>query len=785
MFQRKTWVSALSILAIAVPLVASAQDQPAAEQPQPAAQTQRTGIEEIVVTARKVTENLQETPLAVSAFDTGMIESLGISDTQDVTSLAPNLYITQTPGSVANMALAIRGIGGAEPLLTREQGVALYVDGAYLPRVTGAIMELVDIERVEILRGPQGTLYGRNATGGAVNFISRRPGEDFEFSSRVGTGEWSRFEWLTRVNTGELFEGFAASLSYLHSQRDGFRNNRLADDNSDFGAKNTDAFHIALRWDVTEDFTANYKFDYSDLEGHGPGFQLIAIDSTLAGALANGGVNVANLDIRKKAFDSLNNDFDGRSDHLIRGHNLTLEWDLGFATLTSITTYRDWENVEAGTELDGNELGTVAVIPGGANVPCNGTLPGNPCDLFNATNVRDADSFSEEFRINGDLGDQFRYVVGAYYFDEDFNENNFQTFLFPASPFIPPIALSNPFVYRGDADSWAIFLNGTYTFPFLDDRLSATAGIRYSEDQKSFRRINDPSTGLPPVSSGSNKWDSVDWEANLSFLVTENVSTYFRAATAYKAGGYNLRSTVDPVIPFDEERLTSVEAGIKSEFFDNRVRLNLAGFWGLYKDLQTDVFTAGPSGATSTTVNAGEAEIPGLEFEFLAVPIDGLTLNANVGWIKPEYNEYNFTVGGVTTNVADDAEFGYKPETTATLGAEYATAPLGSLGWVLTSRVDASYTASRVWSPLDDQGPGDLTKFRDALKDDGYWLFNARVTISEIAINDRARVKVAVSGRNLLDEDYLLSGIDFGVLGFAGGAYGEGRSWTLDLTLDY
>jgi len=849
MFQRKTFVSAL--LASAVALPAFAQDAAPAAEAAEADGAQRTGIEEITITARKVAENLQQAPLAVSAFDSQMLESMGISDTQDVSALAPNLYLTQTPGSSANLALAIRGVGGAEPLLTREQGVALYMDGAYIARVTGAIMDLVDVERVEVLRGPQGTLYGRNATGGAVNFISRKPTEDFNVHTSVGTGSFGRLNALIRVNTGELLPGLSASGAYVHTQQDGYLNNRLSDDNSDPGSKNTDAYRIALGWDATEELRIDYAYDHSNMIGNSPAFQLWEASSTLLGSLAASGVNVGNLDISHKRLDNLSLDSDRASEHEISGHNLSVEYDLGFATIKSITTRRTWENTEAGTELDGNAftltnvMSPVFLAPpapslcgGAAAFPWNGTTTVPPgfippscqnalatpfrADIFSATNVRHQDQWSQELQLTGDIGDSFRYVTGFYYFTEDFDEQNTQSLLIATSPFTPVVPLASgltlanngfvpfplptnpvPFNYSGDARSWALFANGTYTLPFLEERLSLTAGIRYSKDEKSFDRTSSP------ADSGSNTWDHIDWEANLNFLVTDNITTYFRAASAYKAGGYNLRSATAPLAPFDEEQLTSIEAGVKSEFFDNRVRLNFTGFWSLYKDLQTDVFAAGSSGATSVTVNAGEAEIPGLEAEFLAVPIDGLTINANVGWISPKYNEYNLINNNGTTtvctapgvpagclpdpsvddfveNFADEAKFGYKPEVTTTMGVEYATAPIGSLGWVLTPRIDARYTASRVWSPLDDAAPfPDSTPYRDALKDEGYWLIDVRFTVSEIAVGERSKIRASLYGRNIFDEEYLLSGIDFGALGFAGGIFGEPATWGIDFTLDY
>ncbi len=785
MSRRIAFACLITIASLAPALAVSAQEAPPAQPAQPAAQpAQRVGIEEIVVTARKVSENLQETPLAVSAFDSELLSSMGVSDTRDISAIAPNLYFTQTPGSVANLALAIRGIGGAEPLLTREQGVAVYMDGAYIARVTGAIMDLVDIERVEVLRGPQGTLYGRNATGGAVNFISRRPTEDSGFTGRIGGGSYSRFEGLARINTGELLPGLAATVAYLHSQADGVVNNRLTDQNSDPGAKNSDAFRVAVGWEATENLRLDYAFDYSNLEGRDHAFQLIAVGSTIQGALNTGsgaiGGGPISLEVDDDRLDDLSLDNDGVSEHTIRGHYLTAEYDMGFATVKSITTYREWENLEEGTELDGNVLGTLLALDGNTFAP----IVVSDRSLFDATNVRTQDQWTQELQLLGDLGDHFRYVAGFYYFNEDFTEENVQRFLFPFSPAAPPLAFARPFFYSGDARAWAFFANGVYTLPFLDERLSLTGGIRYSYDEKSFDRTSAAAT------SNSENWDSIDWEVNLSFLATDDITTYFRAATAYKAGGFNLRQTTTPILPFDEEDLTAVEGGVKMDLFDNRVRLNAAGFWSVYKDLQTDVFTAGSGGANSITINAGEAEIPGFEVELIAVPVEGLTLNANVGWIDPKYNEYNVidNATGNLVNLADEAKFGYKPETTATIGAEYATAPLGAWGWVIAPRIDARYTSSRVWSPLDDersQKATVITPFRDALKDDGYWLLDARLTVSEISINDRAKLKLSVFGKNITDEEYLLSGIDFGALDFAGGIFGEPATWGIDLTLDY
>jgi iron complex outermembrane receptor protein len=860
MLQRKTVSAVFLAAALGTPAVAqqpaptAPAAQPAAAQPAPA-----QGIEEITVTARKRSENLQDTPIAVSAFTAESIESMGIENTQEITAIAPNTYMTMTPGSSANLALAIRGVGGAEPLLTREQGVAIYMDGAYIARVTGAVLDLVDIERVEVLRGPQGTLYGRNATGGAVNYISRKPGEEFGFHQNIGVGSWGRFQTVTRIDTGELFPGFAATGAYLHRQRDGYVDNRLADDNSDPGSLNTDAFRIALGWDITENFRADYAFDYSDVEGHDPAFQLIAVDTATdplgVDPVGFPGNFVNSLDVSKHRFDKLSMDFDGRSDHLVRGHNLTLSYDFGPVQLKSITTYRDWENDEFGTELDGNDVQIPPTMPiynagilpfdpfglpfgfacpdlGTSPFPFDACLVANPTNpqIFAATNVRNQDQWTQEIDLTGSIGDTFDYVGGFYFFTEDYNEKNVQQFLIPIG--FGAVQLATPFVYKGDADSWALFANGTYTLPFLDQRLSVTGGVRYTKDEKSFVKknlscppanlppcdtfANTTTPGMPPITKNKANWDNVDWEVDVNFAATESITTYFRVATGYKAGGFNLRTATPTIAPFKEESLIQYELGAKTQWWDNRVQLNVAAFYSDYDDIQTDVFAAGPGGATSLTVNAGKAEIPGVEFELLAEPFEGVRLNLNYGWIDPKFNDYvvvdnagttvtcspltpvgypclpDPTVDDFKVNMGSKAGWGYRPDQTLAAGAEYSTRPLGSLGWVLTARLDVRWTDTLIWSPLDDERPSQInnpgptfTPYRDALKQKPYAVLDARFTVSEISITDRAKLRTSVFGKNITDEDYLMSGIDFGGLGFAGGIFGEPASWGIDFTLDY
>ncbi len=839
------WIAFALLSAITLPAAGFAADEPQegvqlaqadpTVAPAPTGPSAPTGVEDMVITARKREENLQDVPVAVTAFGEDQIEALGISDTNDISALAPNTYLTQTPGSAANAGWIIRGIGGAEPLLTRDTGVALYVDGAYLARTAGSIFDLVDLERVEVLRGPQGTLYGRNATGGAVNFITRKPDlEDFGFRQTLTYGDYN--EWLTKtsLNTGEIGEGtgFGVLVTYLAKAREGYVDNSFADDGDDPGAYDTDAVRLAARWQPNEMFTADYSFERIDLDGRDPAFQLFAVSPTLLGALttgrsilpffvpgADGTLPPLNLDDDR--MDDIDLDRAGLSSHKIYGHNLTLEGDLGFATLRSITTYRTWDNEEQGSDLDGHG-GFDLVALDSTFTP--GAVSG--AQLFFATNEREQEQYSQELQLTGDIGEDFVYVAGGYYFREDFTEDNVQSFLFPFSPVAPPLALTIPFLYEGDAESWAFYGNLTWTPGFLDERFSLTVGARYSDDEKSVDQSSGANcpTSTPPGSAcvaganvprdGSVGFTHADWLVEAAFELTDDVSTYARVATGYRSGGFNPRTGIDlstdptpaSLDPFDEETLITYELGVKSQFWDNRITFNTAVFLSDYEDIQIDQFQAGSGGASSVTINAGNAEIWGAEAELTLELTDNLSAYANYGYLDPKFEEYEifdpcaaaaslpacfgpFGVIpglGAIVDVSDDAKFAYRPDNTFAGGVEYRSNPIGDSGIVLSGRVDTRFIDELYWHPIDFLPSGfPVTPFIEDIKEDGYWLFDASLSVSEIQLGERSTVRVTLWGRNLLDEEYLQSGIDFGALGLAGGIFGPPRTFGLTAVHEY
>jgi iron complex outermembrane receptor protein len=336
----------ISILAFTAP--ALAQDAPPAEQ--------RRGLDEIVVTAQKRSENLQSTPLAVSAITAEAIEQRGITDVSSLTAIAPNITVTTAPASSSNTAIFIRGIGDQEPVLTSDSPVSIYVDGVVLGRSTGAVFDLVDLERIEVLRGPQGTLYGRNTIGGAVNFITAKPAKEFGIKQRFSYGSFNQWQTRTTVDTGELGNsGVRAKLSYVHRQQDGYVNDPTAKSSRDPGALNIDAARVALSFDNGGPFRADYAFDFNHRESIAPAFQATVMRPDVLAYLNNspslGGAAPVISTKRKKRL-ALDND--GLLTDKVWGHTLTLEYDLGEnTTLRSLTGYRNWKNIDRGDDLDG------------------------------------------------------------------------------------------------------------------------------------------------------------------------------------------------------------------------------------------------------------------------------------------------------------------------------------------------------------------------------------------------------------------------------------------------
>lgn len=726
------------------------------------------GLEDIVVTAQKRSESLQRTPLAISAVSADTIETRRITDASMLSSVAPNLTTTTGPSTKGHLIVQIRGVGESEPILTADSPVGVYVDGVIVGRSTGSVFELVDLERIEVLRGPQGTLYGRNTTGGAVSLITKKPSDEFGLEMLGSYGVRGYWQGRASVDTGQFGDsGFAAKFSYLHKQANGFVDNIDAKSSRDPGAYNTDAFRAALKFDKGGSFRANYAFDWAETKAVATLSQLAAarpdIIDYFSQSEAMGGTPfiLPSTKRLKRARPDVTATYDRNI-----SHTFTAEADLtSDLTIRMVTGYREWKNSVANTDLDGNSgLKGLVVSPAPAGV--------KPIQLFGADNHRRQYQFSQEFNLLGEVGDSLEYVLGAFYFFEKSHEENPQAYTFVRE--VPGVGLAginltNTVQYTHKNESQAVFGQATYKF---NDKLSFTGGLRYTADEKKLIQQ------LPFNRQLDRNFSRLNYSATLTYQATPDVMGYARVASGYKAGGFNPRAINNG---YDPESVTNYEVGVKSEMFDRRLRLNGTLFYMDLKDKQLNQLVAGTGGASTQTINAGAADFKGVELEMEALPFEGLRLNAAFGYVDRNFSQL-MALNPVTNQLedySDIAAFSYSASTTANVGGEYTFGDV--MGGTLSARLDYAYK-SRVRFNILPGAP--FTPFDADIIAPAYGLLDGRIMLASVPMGG-TEASFTLWGKNLTNKVYRTSGIDFGSLGFAVSNYGEPRSYGVDMKVKF
>lgn len=802
----KTAVRSSLVVAVIGSVSPGAAQTPADE---PQRDTRRNVIEEVTVTARRVEESLQDTPVSVAAFSPDDLTNIGASQAGDIAKYTPNLEMRKQPGSEDNYSLSIRGVAAAESALAIDPTVGIYVDGVYIARMTGLAFDIVDMERIEVLRGPQGTLFGRNTIGGAINVVTQKPRGEFAFKQQLSGGDEGYHRVHTTVDLPAI-AGLAAKLSYLNNSRDGEMFSSITGD--DVGASAAEAYRIALTWSPVDSLNADYIYDRLRSDNNGNGHQVSHVRPIYAdpngqfyGGQYHETAAALSSDERLSQFPITNSDPE-ESNSDIDGHALTVEWQATDSlTVKSISSLREWDSAARGSDFgafpspDDGSL-CKSTDPTDYNFvtgTCLDPVPaGTPVPIFGASRESSQEQWTQELQFIGRaFDDRLAYTAGLFYFEEQAREVNPQSLVLPAafafsglSPALIPanrgnsVVIQLPFFrYATDNSSYAAYGEFTYT-PITD--LDITLGVRYTVDKKETTLTNtlDATTtnpaGTVKTVTDDDEWNNFNPQLTVNYRWSPALSTYAKAATGYRSGGYNVRVRTSDAFrtPFDEEEVTSYELGFKSDLFDRRLRFNGAVFHMIYSEQQVAAFEAGSGGASTNIVNAGKSTNSGVELEMIWLPVTGMRVTASYGYLKVDFKEFETGVvdpvtgqpTGENRDISDTASTDrYAPDHSGSLAVEYQFTPWR---WgQLTLRADATYTDRITFHPQ-------LNLF-DA--SDAHTLVNARATLGNIDVGDGS-LSFAAWGRNLTDEEYRDFGIDFGVVGFAMNTYGHLRSWGVD-----
>ena len=609
-----------------------------------------TGLEEIVVTAQRRSQNVQDVPIAISAFSAAELENRGVGETLDLIQYVPNLFGSNNTGLGSANAYYLRGLGNTETIATFDPPVGTYVDDVYLSRQNANNFSFFDIERVEVLRGPQGTLFGRNTTGGAINVILAKPGDEIAGYAEVGYGRFSKKQTRGSIDL-PLDERFALKLSGYYQDDKGYVKNVTTGDrlNDSDGA----GLRLAARVEVTPDISWNAAAAFMRNDGE----NLLNFDCNPGNATdCKGRFVTTGL---RETFPTGTSQFaspgiTGRKANYNLGNNVdqllvtsNLEIRRGDHTLNLITGVVDLKQQFALDFFDGRGGPSLAV----PNPVVRGFTRGG----FTILNDAQHKQFTQEFKLNGKLFDGFlEYVTGVYIYDEKNTTDFADVFsIFTGAPGGTPLLLADR-TLRNNTTATAGYFQGDVHFT---DQLTLTAGIRYTDEKKTLNAQDNRAVCAVAAPGATCLFNANIVAANgrvipktlttklwtprfaLNYEPNEDILVFASATRGFKSGGWNARATnPTQLLPFDPEKVWSYETGLKAQFFDNRLRANVTAFYLDVSALQTPSAFVNPNGSIAfITQNFADLTNKGLEVEFTAVPVKGLSLYANAGYQDDKY----------------------------------------------------------------------------------------------------------------------------------------------------
>lgn len=744
-------------------------------------------LEEIVVTAQKRSESVQDVPISITVLSGQELANRGLNDFTAIAESVPNFDLPVSNVS-RNVSVRIRGIGSSGTNPGIESSVGVFLDGLYQPSGAQILGELSDIQNVEILRGPQGTLYGRNTPVGAINATTRAPQQEFESQIRAGFGNFGQ-TWLNGYVGGGLSDNVAGRLSVWSREHDGYEKNLFTGD--DINTSETIGARGKLLFQPNENLDVTVIAGYSEsdrecciAEQINPTGPLGIATPAFIAAQQAAGTPFLNFDDSDHVVNSDETPDDHTETTML---SLTAEWELtGGHTVTSITGYQDWDNqVEIASDS-------------------------HTANVLKVNQNQRNEILSQEFRLASPVGEKFDYLAGLYLYNQEttFTEaalvtdiSSTRVFANPRAPFCLPqnggctlrVGDNGGSLFEQETDSIAVYANGTY---HINDRWDVTGGLRWSQDEKDFDvnhfndRTNSPVFNIfifPPVDPApdSRKEDKVTWSINSRYNLNEDVMLFGAISTGFKSGGFNSRRLpAGALLEFEGEEATSYEFGIKGFFADRTLMLNATAYHTTVEDFQETALA--PTGTGFIVSNAGEQEVKGIEADFRFAPNDKFSMDGGIAYLDAEYTDFNGAQCGLgempdnangTCNRTGDTPSN-SPKVSLNIGLQWEQ----DIANELALRLRADYN----WR--DDQNITRVTQDQTA-DIDSYGLLNLRAALG----SSDGRWEVEAFVNNVADEAYFVQAArqPLGALitagGFAGaggsvGWYGAPRTYGLQLT---
>ncbi len=670
-----------------------------------------TGIEEIIVTARKREEPLQETPVTITALTDAKIQKLYATDLQDLGMSVPNLLInTAASGSFTNSAAVfMRGIGNSDIDSTIDPPIGIFLDGVYVPRSSNSNLDLFDVEQVEVLRGPQGTLFGRNTTAGAIVVRSKRPTGEFGAKARLTMGEYGRRDLRVAVES-PLSDTVNAKISILQQKSDGFFKAKYQThpnysvpaqmsydydgDYEDTGGDDVFSVRPMLEFNPSETFKLTLIGEYSkDRSQPIPATNASKPNQVLSRVYGRPGTGYQSNVILNFGPGYIHADIKGLTAEAI--------WELDGGTLTSITNYRETE-YQMREEIDWTDA-----------------------PMFGIVRTEPHEQKSTELRYTTDVSDKLSLTAGFYYFEQEYTLRR-DTYINTSGAFLAHIIG----VTSQSHEQQSLFADLTYA---INDRLNVSFGGRYTKEEKSFMQKPFSVPNNAAEIYKDDEWSNFGPKVGIDYQIDEDKMIYATLARGFKSGGFNGRGGTPTTLgPFDEESVDALEIGLKADWGPT-LRTNIAFYLMRFEDLQRTVIRplincGCPNPQETVTANAAEAEIKGIEIEIEWVPSDNFNLGIALAFNDAGYEEYFADVFGSGAQDYSNLPLQNAPDITAAVNMSYSidmandASTVINLGWQYHDDLNASVTG---YGPAEVDARGTLNASIDYIPAQGNWRISA------------------------------------------------------------